>query len=75
MIAVFVLYMVATVSLAYWYSRGARSHREFVLGGGRFGGTAHALSERATGESALPWAADASTSGPTVPTRPWRASR
>jgi sodium/proline symporter len=52
MIAVFVLYMVATVSLAYWYSRGARSHREFVLGGGRFGGTALALSERATGESA-----------------------
>ena len=52
MIAVFVLYMVATVSLAFWYSRGARSHREFVLGGGRFGGTALALSERATGESA-----------------------
>ena len=52
MIAVFVLYMVATVSLAFWYSRGARSHRDFVLGGGRFGGTALALSERATGESA-----------------------
>ncbi|MFN7988597.1 MAG: sodium/proline symporter [Thermoanaerobaculia bacterium] len=52
MLAVFVLYMVATVSLAWWYSRGARSHKEFVLGGGRFGGTALALSERATGESA-----------------------
>lgn len=52
MIAVFVLYMVATVSLAFWYSRGARSHRDFVLGGGRFGGMALALSERATGESA-----------------------
>lgn len=52
MLAVFVLYMVATVSLAWWYSRGARTHQEFVLGGGRFGGTALALSERATGESA-----------------------
>lgn len=52
MLAVFVLYMAATVLLAWWYSRGARSHREFVLGGGRFGGTALALSERATGESA-----------------------
>jgi sodium/proline symporter len=52
MLAVFVLYMVATVSLAWWFSRGARTHREFVLGGGRFGGTALALSERATGESA-----------------------
>ena len=52
MLAVFVLYMVATVFIAWWYSRGERSHREFVLGGGRFGGTALALSERATGESA-----------------------
>ncbi len=52
MLAVFVLYMAATVSLAWWFSRGARTHREFVLGGGRFGGTALALSERATGESA-----------------------
>ena len=52
MLAVFVLYMVATVFIAWWYSRGARTHKEFVLGGGRFGGTALALSERATGESA-----------------------
>ena len=52
MLVVFVLYMVATVGLAWWYSRGARSHEAFVLGGGRFGGTALALSERATGESA-----------------------
>ncbi len=52
MLAVFVLYMVATVVIAWWYSRGARTHREFVLGGGRFSGTALALSERATGESA-----------------------
>ncbi|MCL4808500.1 MAG: sodium/proline symporter, partial [Thermoanaerobaculia bacterium] len=52
MLAVFVLYMVATVSIAWWYSRGPRTHKEFVLGGGRFGGTALALSERATGESA-----------------------
>ncbi len=52
MLAVFVLYMVATVAIAWWYSRGERTHREFVLGGGRFGGTALALSERATGESA-----------------------
>ena len=52
MLAVFVLYMVATVFIAWWYSRGERTHREFVLGGGRFSGTALALSERATGESA-----------------------
>ena len=52
MLAVFVLYMVATVSIAWWYSRGPRTHKEFVLGGGRFSGTALALSERATGESA-----------------------
>ena len=51
-LAVFVLYMVATIGIAWWYSRGAKSHRAFVLGGGRFGGTALALSERATGESA-----------------------
>jgi sodium/proline symporter len=52
MLAVFVLYMVATIFIAWWYSRGERSHKEFVLGGGRFGGAALALSERATGESA-----------------------
>jgi sodium/proline symporter len=52
MLAVFVLYMVATISIAWWYSRGERTHKEFVLGGGRFSGTALALSERATGESA-----------------------
>ncbi len=52
MLAVFVLYMAATVFIAWWYSRGERTHKEFVLGGGRFSGTALALSERATGESA-----------------------
>jgi sodium/proline symporter len=52
MLAVFVLYMVATVFIAWWYSRGERTHKDFVLGGGRFSGTALALSERATGESA-----------------------
>ena len=52
MLAVFVLYMAATIFIAWWYSRGERTHKEFVLGGGRFSGTALALSERATGESA-----------------------
>lgn len=52
MLVVFVLYMAATLLIAWWYSRGERTHRDFVLGGGRFSGTALALSERATGESA-----------------------
>ncbi|MBM3404765.1 MAG: sodium/proline symporter, partial [Bacteroidetes bacterium] len=52
MLVVFILYLVFTVGLAWWYSRGARTNEEFVLGGKRFSGTALALSERATGESA-----------------------
>jgi len=52
MIIVFILYLVATMGIAWWYSRGARTNEEFVIGGKRFGGTALALSERATGESA-----------------------
>ncbi len=52
MIIVFVLYLAITVFLAWWYSRGNRTNEQFVLGGKRFGGTALALSERATGESA-----------------------
>ena len=52
MLAVFILYLTVTLFIAWWYSRGARTHEEFVLGGKRFSGTALALSERATGESA-----------------------
>jgi sodium/proline symporter len=52
MLAVFILYLAATVLIAWWYSRGTRTNAEFVLGGKRFSGTALALSERATGESA-----------------------
>jgi sodium/proline symporter len=52
MIIVFFLYLAITVFLAWWYSRGNRTNEQFVLGGKRFGGTALALSERATGESA-----------------------
>lgn len=52
MIAVFIAYLILTMGIAWWYSRGSRTHEEFVLGGKRFSGTALALSERATGESA-----------------------
>lgn len=52
MITVFILYLVATLGIAWWYSRGAKTNEEFVIGGHKFGGTALALSERATGESA-----------------------
>ena len=52
MIIVFILYLVATMGIAWWYSRGAKTNEEFVIGGKKFGGAALALSERATGESA-----------------------
>lgn len=52
MLAVFIAYLVITMGIAWWYSRGNRTHEGFVLGGKRFSGTALALSERATGESA-----------------------
>lgn len=52
MLTVFILYLVVTMFIAWWYSRGTRTNEEFVLGGKRFSGTALALSERATGESA-----------------------
>ncbi len=52
MIVVFILYLVVTMGIAWWYSRGAKTNEEFVIGGKRFGGAALALSERATGESA-----------------------
>lgn len=52
MLTVFILYLAVTMFIAWWYSRGSRTNEEFVLGGKRFSGTALALSERATGESA-----------------------
>jgi len=52
MLIIFVLYLAITVLIAWWYSRGSKTNEEFVLGGKKFGGTALALSERATGESA-----------------------
>src|SRR5512147_2065156 len=52
MIIVFILYLVATMAIAWWFSRGKKTSADFVLGGKKFGGTALALSERATGESA-----------------------
>ena len=52
MLAVFIIYLVVTMFIAWWYSRGSRTNEEFVLGNKRFSGTALALSERATGESA-----------------------
>src|SRR5512137_1577288 len=52
MLTVFIIYLVITMAIAWWYSRGSRTNEEFVLGGKRFSGTALALSERATGESA-----------------------
>lgn len=52
MITVFIIYLVLTMGIAWWYSRGGRTHESFILGDKRFSGTALALSERATGESA-----------------------
>ena len=52
MLIVFILYLVVTMFIAWWYSRGEKSNAEFVLGGKKFSGGALALSERATGESA-----------------------
>jgi sodium/proline symporter len=52
MLAVFILYLAATVFIAWWYSRGEKTNEQFILGQKKFGGTALALSERATGESA-----------------------
>ena len=52
MLTVFIVYLALTMFIAWWYSRGSRTNEEFVLGNKRFSGTALALSERATGESA-----------------------
>lgn len=52
MITVFIAYLAITLGIAWWYSRGSQTHEGFVLGEKRFSGTALALSERATGESA-----------------------
>ncbi|PLX13433.1 MAG: sodium:proline symporter [Marinilabiliales bacterium] len=52
MIIVFILYLVATIGVAWWYSRGAKTNADYVIGGKKFGGAALALSERATAESA-----------------------
>ncbi len=52
MLTVFILYLVLTIFIAWWYSRGGKTTEGFVLGQKKFGGTALALSERATGESA-----------------------
>jgi sodium/proline symporter len=52
MLIVFILYLVVTMFIAWWYSRGTKTNAEFVLGGKKFSGPALALSERATGESA-----------------------
>ncbi len=52
MLIVFILYLAVTVFIAWWYSRGSKTNEDFVIGGKKFGGTALALSERATGESA-----------------------
>lgn len=52
MIGVFIAYLVITVGIAWYYSRNAKTHESFILGEKKFSGTALALSERATGESA-----------------------
>jgi len=52
MLIVFILYLAITIFIAWWYSRGSKTNEDFVIGGKKFGGTALALSERATGESA-----------------------
>jgi sodium/proline symporter len=52
MLTVFILYLALTMFIAWWYSRGDKTSADFILGNKRFSGTALALSERATGESA-----------------------
>jgi sodium/proline symporter len=52
MITIFIIYLALTIGIAWYYSRGGKTHEGFVLGGKKFSGTALALSERATGESA-----------------------
>jgi sodium/proline symporter len=52
MLIVFILYLVVTMFIAWWYSHGTKTNAEFILGGKKFSGPALALSERATGESA-----------------------
>jgi sodium/proline symporter len=52
MLIVFILYLLVTMFIAWWYSRGDKTSADFILGNKRFSGTALALSERATGESA-----------------------
>ena len=52
MLTVFILYLAVTMFIAWWYSRGDKTSADFILGNKRFSGTALALSERATGESA-----------------------
>ena len=53
MLTIFILYLVSVMGIAWWWSRrDAKTNEDFVLGGKRFSGTALALSERATGESA-----------------------
>ena len=52
MIPIFIAYLVLTLGIAWWYSRGRKTPEGFILGGKKFSGTALALSERATGESA-----------------------
>ncbi len=40
---VFIAYLALTLFIAWWYSRGSRSHESYVLGGKRFSGTALAI--------------------------------
>lgn len=52
MVAIFVAYLVLTLSLGLWQGLRTKSQSDFVLGSSKLPGWMLALSERATGESA-----------------------
>ena len=54
LIAVFAGYLLVVVAIVVFASRRSRTNADFVLGGKKIPGLLLALSERATGESALP---------------------
>ncbi|NLP06271.1 sodium/proline symporter [Candidatus Fermentibacteria bacterium] len=52
LLGVFVAYLVIVLGLGVWSMKRSKTQSEYILGGRRIPGTALALSERATGESA-----------------------
>ncbi len=49
---IFILYLAVVIGLAVWSAMRSKTNDDFILGGRKLSGTALALSERSTGESA-----------------------